>query len=472
MLLLVFVPCFLFLSLRLGPKMQTSTKGRNMALVCQLRLLMATTEKSKPPNTHTHTRTILSYGSFRYKNTFLKQHNHAFIIVPSEQWNNVPTNRRSLKFSLTLKKVLCSPFYGFLWVQGHGFIKKEHPQAFEGTRKLSQDIKDSAGLACKTQMFKLQRQSSKARQTLSFWRWPGESKTQLACSSLFGSIEERMGPWKFWQTIEGSRCNHNRVQVPEVLRRAETWTGQWEGCSQCKSNACLVKTIMNWIQLDLGKCQTHSGFGRSDWCGCTGGCLGVVVAASRPSLHSIPRLPLPSEVPPMPRFPHPVPGCTFPWPSPSFRLPPLRLCYFFFPRLLPELCHLPYTARWGWGTWHGMRWVPCIERSGGNLADTGALWMRRPPHTVLGGPCLGSSMKQVAKLRKLGEKHDLGGKKPMTGGQRREEKNATWEEWAGGDSGWGYRHVPWASSILWFLPPKLVFWWWSCFLNFTRAHLN
>lgn len=42
-LLLVLVPCFLLLSLRLGPRTHTSTKGRNMALVCQLRFLIATT---------------------------------------------------------------------------------------------------------------------------------------------------------------------------------------------------------------------------------------------------------------------------------------------------------------------------------------------------------------------------------------------------------------------------------------------
>jgi len=44
-LLFVLVPCFLFLSLRLGPNMQTSTNGRNIAVVCQFRLLIATTIK-------------------------------------------------------------------------------------------------------------------------------------------------------------------------------------------------------------------------------------------------------------------------------------------------------------------------------------------------------------------------------------------------------------------------------------------
>lgn len=47
-LLFVFVPCFLLLSPRLGPSMKTSTKGRNMAVVCQFRSLIAITEKQKP----------------------------------------------------------------------------------------------------------------------------------------------------------------------------------------------------------------------------------------------------------------------------------------------------------------------------------------------------------------------------------------------------------------------------------------
>lgn len=46
-LLFVFVPCFLFLSPRLGPSIQTSTKGRNMVVVCQFRLLIAITIKQK-----------------------------------------------------------------------------------------------------------------------------------------------------------------------------------------------------------------------------------------------------------------------------------------------------------------------------------------------------------------------------------------------------------------------------------------
>lgn len=46
-LLFVFVPCFLFLSPRLGPSMQTSTKGRNIAVVCQFRLLIAITKNQK-----------------------------------------------------------------------------------------------------------------------------------------------------------------------------------------------------------------------------------------------------------------------------------------------------------------------------------------------------------------------------------------------------------------------------------------
>lgn len=44
MLFLVLVLNLRFLSARCGPRALTSTNGRNMALVCQMRLFTATTE--------------------------------------------------------------------------------------------------------------------------------------------------------------------------------------------------------------------------------------------------------------------------------------------------------------------------------------------------------------------------------------------------------------------------------------------
>lgn len=46
LLFLVLVLNLRFLSARCGPRALTSTNGRNMALVCQMRLFTATTEKS------------------------------------------------------------------------------------------------------------------------------------------------------------------------------------------------------------------------------------------------------------------------------------------------------------------------------------------------------------------------------------------------------------------------------------------
>lgn len=49
---LVLVLNLRFLSARCGPTALTSTNGRNMALVCQIRLFTAITEKSRGENNH------------------------------------------------------------------------------------------------------------------------------------------------------------------------------------------------------------------------------------------------------------------------------------------------------------------------------------------------------------------------------------------------------------------------------------
>lgn len=50
LLFLVLVLNLRFLSARCGPRALTSTNGRNMALVCQMRLFTATTDKAAGNN--------------------------------------------------------------------------------------------------------------------------------------------------------------------------------------------------------------------------------------------------------------------------------------------------------------------------------------------------------------------------------------------------------------------------------------
>ncbi len=58
LLFLVLVLNLRFLSARCGPTALTSTNGRNMALVCQMRLFTPTTEKKREVRKKDYLRTI------------------------------------------------------------------------------------------------------------------------------------------------------------------------------------------------------------------------------------------------------------------------------------------------------------------------------------------------------------------------------------------------------------------------------
>lgn len=136
-------------------------------------------------------------------------------------------------------------------------------------------------------------------------------------------------------------------------------------------------------------------FGRTNWCGCTrqqAGVGGAAVGISPfpptssqaavifsmqqhgqpfpccffPSLYPLPSSPLPGcacfPLPPM--APPPPLGCCLCLSTTACLIPLAR------PgpgassgelRQLPMCCRLPHTPRRGWGTRHGMEWIPCHE---------------------------------------------------------------------------------------------------------------
>lgn len=168
---------------------------------------------------------------------------------------------------------------------------------------------------------------------------------------------------------------------------------------------------------------SHSGpfwpgpvFGWNDWCSCTGQQTGGGAALASPLFFCPhPKLAPPSGygmgIPPMLL-------CFSPSLSPSSL--PFQAAFFhtsivpgrfIFSHLLPIHCCLSHTACWGWGTWHNKGWAPCLESSSSNLAATRALWIRHPPHSMLGALTLIRSMRQVVALEQhpRERKQNLGG---------------------------------------------------------------